>query len=183
MRKLDKTLVLVGMMGAGKTSVGRRLASGLGVPFKDADAEIELAAGCTINEIFERFGEPAFRDGERKVIARLLTEPPHVLATGGGAFIDPETRARVKQDAVSIWLRARLDLLMERVLRKDNRPLLRNTDSRATLERLLKEREPFYAQADIIIESDEGPHEAVVRRILAALEARSRSSRSGEASA
>ena len=143
MRKLDKTLVLVGMMGAGKTSVGRRLASGLGVPFKDADAEIELAAGCTINEIFERFGEPAFRDGERKVIARLLTEPPHVLATGGGAFIDPETRERVKQDAVSIWLRARLDLLMERVLRKDNRPLLRNTDSRATLERLLKEREPF----------------------------------------
>ena len=183
MRKLDKTLVLVGMMGAGKTSVGRRLASGLGVPFKDADAEIELAAGCTINEIFERFGEPAFRDGERKVIARLLTEPPHVLATGGGAFIDPETRARVKQDAVSIWLRARLDLLMERVLRKDNRPLLRNTDSRATLERLLKEREPFYAQADIIIESDEGPHEAVVRRILAALDARSRSSRGGEANA
>jgi len=183
MRKLDKTLVLVGMMGAGKTSVGRRLASGLGVPFKDADAEIELAAGCTINEIFERFGEPAFRDGERKVIARLLTEPPHVLATGGGAFIDPETRERVKQDAVSIWLRARLDLLMERVLRKDNRPLLRNTDSRATLERLLKEREPFYAQADIIIESDEGPHEAVVRRILAALDARSRNNRSGEANA
>jgi len=180
MRKLDKTLVLVGMMGAGKTSVGRRLASGLGVPFKDADAEIELAAGCTINEIFERFGEPAFRDGERKVIARLLTEPPHVLATGGGAFIDPETRSRVKQDAVSIWLRARLDLLMERVLRKDNRPLLRNTDSRATLERLLKEREPFYSQADIIIESDEGPHEAVVRRILAALDARTRN-KSGEA--
>jgi shikimate kinase len=180
MRKLDKTLVLVGMMGAGKTSVGRRLASGLGVPFKDADAEIELAAGCTINEIFERFGEPAFRDGERKVIARLLTEPPHVLATGGGAFIDPETRSRVKQDAVSIWLRARLDLLMERVLRKDNRPLLRNTDSRATLERLLKEREPFYSQADIIIESDEGPHEAVVRRILAALDARTRN-KGGEA--
>ena len=183
MRKLDKTLVLVGMMGAGKTSVGRRLASGLGVPFKDADAEIELAAGCTINEIFERFGEPAFRDGERKVIARLLAEAPHVLATGGGAFIDQETRTRVKQDAVSIWLRARLDLLMERVLRKDNRPLLRNTDSRATLERLLKEREPFYAQADIIIESDEGPHEAVVRRILAALDARGRNSRSGEAKA
>jgi shikimate kinase len=180
MRKLDKTLVLVGMMGAGKTSVGRRLASGLGVPFKDADAEIELAAGCTINEIFERFGEPAFRDGERKVIARLLTEQPHVLATGGGAFIDPETRTRVKQDAISIWLRARLDLLMERVQRKDNRPLLRNNDSRATLEHLLKEREPFYSQADIIIESDEGPHEAVVRRILAALDARTRN-KSGEA--
>jgi len=181
MRKLDKTLVLVGMMGAGKTSVGRRLANGLGVPFRDADAEIELAAGCTINEIFERFGEPAFRDGERKVIARLLLEAPHVLATGGGAFIDPETRARVKQDAVSIWLRARLDLLVERVLRKETRPLLRNTDSRATLERLLKEREPVYAQADIIIESDEGPHEAVVKRILAALDARTRGGRSGEA--
>lgn len=174
MRKLDKTLVLVGMMGAGKTSVGRRLASGLGVPFRDADAEIELAAGCTINEIFERFGEPAFRDGERKVIARLLTEQPHVLATGGGAFIDPETRARVKELAISIWLRARLDLLMERVQRKDHRPLLRNSDSRATLERLLKEREPVYAEADIIIESDEGPHEAVVKRILAALDARAK---------
>jgi len=174
MRKLDKTLVLVGMMGAGKTSVGRRLASGLGVPFRDADAEIELAAGCTINEIFERFGEPAFRDGERKVIARLLTEPPHVLATGGGAFIDPETRARVKERAISIWLRARLELLMERVQRKDHRPLLRNSDSRTTLERLLKEREPIYAEADITIESDEGPHEAVVKRILAALDARAK---------
>jgi shikimate kinase len=172
MRKLDKTLVLVGMMGAGKTSVGRRLASVLGVPFRDADAEIELAAGCTINEIFERFGEPAFRTGERKVIARLLSEPPHVLATGGGAFMDPETRERIKESAVSIWLKAHVELLLERVLRKDTRPLLRNTDSRAALERLLEEREPIYAQADITVESDEGPHEAVVRRILAALEAR-----------
>src|SRR5215471_21013572 len=106
MRKLEKTLVLVGMMGAGKTSVGRRLASTLGVPFRDADAEIELAAGCTINEIFERFGEPAFRDGERKVIARLLTEQPHVLATGGGAFMDPSTREKMKEAAVTVWLRA-----------------------------------------------------------------------------
>src|SRR5262249_51813527 len=149
------------------------------VPFKDADAEIELAAGCTINEIFERFGEPAFRAGERKVIARLLGEPPHVLATGGGAFIDLETRERVKQLATSIWLRARIDLLMERVLRKDTRPLLKNGDSRATIERLLKEREPIYAQADIIIESDDGPHEAVVRRILAALDTRNKN-RAGE---
>src|ERR1700675_2972060 len=114
MRKLDKTLVLVGMMGAGKTSVGRRLANVLGVPFRDADAEIEAAAGCTINEIFERFGEPAFRDGERKVIARLLTEPPHVLATGGGAFMDEDTRERIKNSAISIWLRAHIDLLLER---------------------------------------------------------------------
>ena len=169
MRKLEKTLVLVGMMGAGKTSVGRRLASILGVPFKDADVEIEAAAGCTINEIFERFGEPAFRSGERKVIARLLSDPPHVLAAGGGAFIDTETRQRIKERGISIWLRAPLELLVQRVLRKDTRPLLRNTDSRATLERLLREREPIYAEADIVIESDEGPHDVVVKRIMAAL--------------
>ena len=172
MRKLDKTLVLVGMMGAGKTSVGRRLAGILGVPFRDADVEIESAAGCTINEIFERYGEPAFRSGERKVIARLLTDPPHVLAAGGGAFIDEETRQRIKEHAVSIWLRAPLDLLIQRVLRKDTRPLLRNTDSKATLERLLREREPIYAEADLVIESDEGPHDVVVKRIVAALEER-----------
>jgi shikimate kinase len=170
MRKLDKTVVLVGMMGAGKTSVGRRLASTLSVTFRDADAEIELAAGCTINEIFERFGEPAFRAGERKVIARLLAEPPHVLATGGGAFMDPETRAHIHQAAISVWLKAPVELLLERVMRKDTRPLLRNTDSRAALERLLREREPVYAQADLTIESDEGPHDSVVRRILAALD-------------
>ena len=172
MRKLEKTLVLVGMMGAGKTSVGKRLAGVLSVPFKDADAEIEIAAGCTINEIFERFGEPAFRDGERKVIARLLLEPPHVLATGGGAFMDTDTRAHIKEKAISIWLTAQVELLMERVTRKDTRPLLRNTDSRAALERLLKEREPFYSQADITVESDDGPHDMVVRRILAALDSR-----------
>jgi len=172
MRKLEKTLVLVGMMGAGKTSVGRRLASTLGVPFRDADVEIEAAAGCTINEIFERFGEPAFRSGERKVIARLLSDPPHVLAAGGGAFVDAETRERIKERAVSIWLRAPLELLIQRVLRKDTRPLLRNTDSRATLERLLRDREPIYAEADIVVESDEGPHDVVVKRIVAALDDR-----------
>jgi shikimate kinase len=172
MRKLDKTLVLVGMMGAGKTSVGKRLAGVLSVPFRDADAEIEIAAGCTINEIFERFGEPDFRAGERKVIARLLLEPPHVLATGGGAFMDPETRARIHEQAISIWLKAHVDLLLERVLRKDTRPLLRNTDSRAALERLLTEREPIYSQADITVESDDGPHDLVVRRILSALDSR-----------
>ena len=170
MRKLEKTLVLVGMMGAGKTSVGRRLASTLGVPFRDADVEIEAAAGCTINEIFERYGEPAFRSGERKVIARLLSDPPHVLAAGGGAFIDAETREKIKERAVSIWLRAPIELLIQRVLRKDTRPLLRNTDSRATLERLLRDREPIYAKADIVVESDEGPHDVVVKRIVAALD-------------
>ena len=170
MRKLEKTLVLVGMMGAGKTSVGRRLASTLGVPFRDADVEIEAAAGCTIKEIFERYGEPAFRSGERKVIARLLSDPPHVLAAGGGAFIDAETREKIKERAVSIWLRAPIELLIQRVLRKDTRPLLRNTDSRATLERLLRDREPIYAEADIVVESDEGPHDVVVKRIVAALD-------------
>jgi shikimate kinase len=172
MRRLDKTLVLVGMMGAGKTSVGRRLAHVLGVPFRDADAEIELAAGCTVNDIFERFGEPAFRAGERKVIARLLREPPHVLATGGGAFMDAETRERIRREAISIWLRAPVDLLLERVLRKDTRPLLRNTDRRAALERLLTERGPFYAEADIMIESDDGPHDTAVKAIIAVLDAR-----------
>jgi shikimate kinase len=170
MRKLEKTLVLVGMMGAGKTSVGRRLAHVLGVPFRDADAEIELAAGCSVTEIFERFGEPAFRAGERKVIARLLTEPPHVLATGGGAFMDPETRARIKELATSIWLKANIELLLQRVKRKDSRPLLKNGDSRAVLERLLIEREPVYAEADIAVESDDGPHDTVIKRILAGLD-------------
>lgn len=171
MRKLDKTLVLVGMMGAGKTSVGRRLASTLGMPFRDADVEIETAAGCSINEIFERFGEPAFRAGERKVIARLLREPPHILATGGGAFMDPETRERIRENGISVWLKANVDLLLERVKRKDTRPLLRNTDSRAALVRLMMEREPVYALADITVESDDGPHDTVVRRTVAALEA------------
>lgn len=171
MRKLDKSVVLVGMMGAGKTSVGRRLAGILGMPFRDADAEIETAAGCSINEIFERFGEPAFRAGERKVIARLLNEPPHILATGGGAFMDRETRARIRESAISVWLKANVDLLLERVKRKDNRPLLRNTDSRAALVRLMGEREPVYAQADIVVESDDGPHDTVVKRIISALQA------------
>src|SRR5256885_11222834 len=128
MRKLDKTLVLVGMMGAGKTSIGRRLANVLGVPFRDADAEIEIAAGCSINEIFERFGEPAFRAGERKVIARLLREPPHILATGGGALMDGETRECIRQNAISVWLKANVDLLLERVERTHRRALLRHTD-------------------------------------------------------
>jgi shikimate kinase len=172
MRKLEKTVVLVGMMGAGKTSVGRRLAQALGVPFKDADAEIEAAAGCTINDIFARYGEATFRDGERKVLARLLAEAPHVLATGGGAFIDHETRERIRQDGISVWLRADVDLLLERVGRRETRPLLAQGDPRATLSRLLGERAPVYAQADIIVDSDAGPHDVVVKRILDALKDR-----------
>jgi shikimate kinase len=170
MKSLDKSVILVGMMGAGKTSVGRRLAAMLGVPFRDADSEIEEAAGCTVSEIFERFGEPAFREGERKVIARLLGEAPHVLATGGGAFMDPDTRARIKQSAISIWLKADIELLLERVGRKDTRPLLRTHDRRATLQALLASREPVYAEADITVISDAGPQETVVKRVLAALE-------------
>ncbi len=170
MKSLDKSVILVGMMGAGKTSVGRRLATTLGVPFRDADIEIEEAAGCTVNEIFDRLGEPAFREGERKVIARLLGEPPHILATGGGAFMDTETRARIKERAISVWLKADLDLLLERVSRKDTRPLLRNTDRRSTLQALLQQREPVYAEADITVLSDAGPQETVVKRVLSALE-------------
>lgn len=166
MSGLNRTVALVGMMGAGKSSVGKRLAARLGLPFRDADAEIETAAGCTINEIFERYGEPAFRDGERRVIARLLSEPPQILATGGGAFIDPETRAEIKKKAVSIWIKAPVNVLLERVSRRDTRPLLKNGNPREILERLLKQREPFYAEADIAIDSAAGPHTEVVERIV-----------------
>jgi len=169
MTGLSRTVALVGMMGAGKSSVGRRLASRLGVAFKDADSEIELAAGCPVSEIFERYGEPAFRDGERKVIARLLSEPPHVMATGGGAFIDPITRARLKKSAITVWIKAPVDVLMSRVRRRDNRPLLRTADPRGTLEHLLNERAPIYAEADITIESDDGPHSFAVDQIIDAL--------------
>src|SRR5882724_298894 len=167
--KLNRTVALVGMMGAGKSSVGRRLASRLDVVFHDADVEIESAAGCTVSQIFERYGEPAFRDGERKVIARLLSEPPHVLATGGGAFIDPRTREELKRQAVTIWLKAPVELLLARTQRRDTRPLLRDGDPRATLERLLSERAPTYALAEFTIDSEEGPHTTVVERIVTML--------------
>ena len=172
MSGLRRTVALVGMMGAGKSSVGRRLASRLNVDFKDADSEIEAAAGCPISEIFDRYGEKAFRDGERRVIDRLLKEPPHVLATGGGAFADPETRARLKEKAVTVWIRAPAAVLLERVKRRDNRPLLRQGDPRVTLERLLRDREPIYAEADITVESDDGPHSRAVDQIVSALKQR-----------
>jgi shikimate kinase len=168
---LMRTVALVGMMGAGKSSIGRRLAMRLGVPFRDADSEIESAAGCTISEIFERYGEPAFRDGERKVISRLLTEPPHIMATGGGAFMDATTRAALKEQAVTIWLRAPVDVLLARTQRRDSRPLLRNGDPRATLERLIAERSPTYALADHTLDSEDGPHGASVEKIVSLLEA------------
>jgi shikimate kinase len=165
----SRTLVLVGMMGAGKSSVGKRLAQALDLPFKDADDEIERAAGLTISEIFALRGEAEFREGERRVIARLLDDPPHVLATGGGAFVNDTTRALVKQKAISIWLKADPDVLARRVGRKDNRPLLRGKDPRQVLTELLAAREPAYSQADLIVESNEGPHSHTVEAIIAAL--------------
>jgi shikimate kinase len=171
---IDRTIVLVGLMGAGKSSIGRRLATRLGLAFVDADNEIEQAAGCGIEEIFRTQGEPAFREGERKVIARLLQRPPCVLATGGGAFMAPETRDRIRQSAVSIWLKADVDVLVDRLTksRKQNRPLLRSGELRETLTGLMQLRHPLYAEADITVESLEGPHEAVVEKIVAALRER-----------
>jgi shikimate kinase len=158
-------------MGAGKSTVGRRLASVLRLPFHDADQEIETAAGCSISDFFERYGEPAFRDGERKVIARLLAGPRHVLATGGGAFMDPTTRVLIKNQGLSVWLRANIDLLMERVTKRPTRPLLKNEDPRGTMERLMAERYPVYAEADITVDSNGGPHDTVVQQILSQLNA------------
>jgi shikimate kinase len=169
---LRRSVVLVGLMGAGKTSVGRRLAEALGARFVDSDEEIERAAGMDVPAIFERLGEPAFRDGERRVIGRLLEEPALVLATGGGAFMDPRTRAAVRARAVSVWLRAALETLVERTARRADRPLLRSGDARETLARLMRERHPVYAEADIVIDSAQGgSHEAVVADILRALDA------------
>jgi len=167
----ERSIVLVGLMGAGKSTVGRRLASVLRLPFHDADQEIETAAGCSISDFFERYGEPAFRDGERKVIARLLAGPRHVLATGGGAFMDPTTRVLIKNQGLSVWLRANIDLLMERVTKRPTRPLLKNEDPRGTMERLMAERYPVYAEADITVDSNGGPHDTVVQQILSQLNA------------
>jgi shikimate kinase len=167
--KVDKTIVLVGLMGAGKTYVGKRLAEQLGLPFIDADTEIEAAAGCTIDEIFARYGEPEFRAGERRVMRRLLSSPPCVLASGGGAFVDPETRAFVKLHGISVWLRADIDVLASRVTRRGGRPLLKGGDTRAVLARLMAERYPVYAEADVIVDSAREPPEQTVERVMARL--------------
>lgn len=166
----ERSIVLVGLMGAGKSTVGRRLASRLGLPFFDADSEIETAAGMSISEIFESHGEAAFRDGERRVIARLLQGPRHVLATGGGAFMSEETRALIAQRAVSVWLKADLDLLVARVGRRDTRPLLKGKDQRAVLAKLIEERHPFYALADLTVKSEDAPHTVIVKKIVDQLE-------------
>jgi shikimate kinase len=165
-----RSLVLVGLMGAGKTNIGRRLAQRLGLPFIDADHEIEAAAGESIEEIFRRHGEAYFRDGERRVIARLLDGPIHILATGGGAFMDPQTRERIHHRGISIWLRADLDLLVARVGRRDNRPLLKEGDPRTILAGLIEKRHPVYAEADIVVDTLDGAPDLTVARVLSALQ-------------
>ncbi|MGD9981956.1 MAG: shikimate kinase [Hyphomonadaceae bacterium] len=164
-----RTVALVGLMGAGKTTIGRRLAHALALPFADADEAIVAAAGRSIEDIFAERGECEFRRGERQVIARLLDGPPHVLATGGGAFIDAKTRALVKERAISIWLKAPLDVLMKRVSKRDHRPLLKEDDPRAVMQKLMDERHPIYAEADLTVETGIGPHNTAVSLILSAL--------------
>jgi shikimate kinase len=166
---LTRTVALVGLMGAGKSAIGKRLAQRLGLPFVDADIEIEAAAGCTIEEFFERFGEAEFRAGERRVIQRLLDGPRRVLATGGGAFMDPQTRAVMREKAITIWLRAELSVLLERVARRSNRPLLKNGDPRGTLERLMAVRYPIYAEADIVVDSRDAPADRTAEDVHMAL--------------
>jgi shikimate kinase len=169
---VDRPLVLVGLMGVGKSSVGKRLGQRLHLDFVDADEAIEQAAGCSVSEIFARFGEPEFRAGERRVIRRLMAGGPQVIATGGGAFVDDETRALILADGIAIWLQADIDLLVERTAKRDTRPLLRQGDPKDILTRLAAQREPFYAQAPIHVLSGRGPHEVVVNQIVDALRAR-----------
>jgi shikimate kinase len=164
-----RSIVLVGLMGAGKTKIGRRLAARLNLPFFDSDEEIEAAARETIEEIFANRGEAMFRDGERRVIARLLQGPVHVLATGGGAFMDLATRQIITARGVSVWLRAELDVLFARVSRRSNRPLLKTPDPRAVLAELIERRHPIYAEADVTIDSGDGPPDATATRAITAL--------------
>jgi len=159
------------MMGAGKSAIGRRVAERLNMDFMDADNEIESAAGCSIPDIFERHGEEAFRDGERRVILRLLEGPVKVIATGGGAFMNEQTRAAIKELSVSVWLRADFETLWRRVSRRDNRPMLKTSDPQGTLQKLIDERYPTYSEADLTVESTDGPRDATVDRVIDALEA------------
>ena len=167
---IEKPIVLVGMMGVGKSSIGKRLAERLQTGFVDADDEIELAANCSISEIFEKYGEAHFRDGERRVITRLMDGEPKVIATGGGAFINDKTRQLILRNGISIWLRADIDILVDRVSRRSNRPLLKGKNPREVLEALGKERDPIYALAKIHIYSDGSPHSKTVDQILEAIE-------------
>jgi shikimate kinase len=164
-----RSIVLIGLMGAGKTAVGRRLASRLDLPFTDADSEIELAAGETISEIFAEHGEPYFRQGEARVIARLLRNGPQILATGGGAYMDAGTRENIKASGVSIWLKAELPVLLNRVRRRDNRPLLKVGEPEKVMRELMRTRYPVYAQADVTVESRDLPHDVIVVEVIEAL--------------
>lgn len=164
-----RTIALVGLMGVGKSSVGRRLASAIGLPFRDADAEVEAAAGRSVSEIFETLGEAAFRDGERRVISRLLEGPPHVLATGGGAFMNPETRSLIKARAISVWLKADLVTLARRIGRKDSRPLLAGKDPLEVLRAQAEARYPFYAEADLTVETHDTAHLVTVDQVIRTL--------------
>lgn len=166
-----RTIALVGLMGVGKSSVGRRLANALDLPFRDADAEVEAAAGRSISDIFAELGEPAFREGERRVIARLLEQPPMVLATGGGAFMNPDTRALIKSKAVSVWLKADLEVLARRVGRKDSRPLLAGKDPLEVLRAQAEVRYPAYAEADVTVETGDTAHHFTVDQVIRALSA------------
>jgi len=166
-----RTIALVGLMGVGKSTIGRRLAVALGMPFHDADAEIETAAGRSVSEIFASFGEVAFRDGERRVIARLLDGPPHVLATGGGALTHPETRDLIRSKAVSIWLKADLEVLARRLGRRDSRPLLVGKEPLAVFREQAAAREPLFAAADIVVETGVAAHQASVDEVIKALKA------------
>lgn len=170
-KRLDRPVVLVGLMGVGKSTVGRRLAVRLGVPFVDSDEEIEDAAGYSAAEIFERFGERDFRDGERRLVARLVEGEIRVIATGGGAFVDANTRRLLNERAITVWLDAPVDILAERTARRDTRPLLRNGDPKAVLQKLSEERRPSYAEAHIHVKSGGGAHQDVVEAIVSALEA------------
>lgn len=165
-----RTIALVGLMGAGKSTVGRRLAERLGRDFHDSDAEIEKAAGLSVSDIFALHGEADFRRGEKQVIKRLLDLPPHVLATGGGAYLDPDTRALLRDKAITVWLNADLETLWRRVSKRETRPLLQRTDARDHLAHLMSVREPSYSQADLVVHSRDGPHTQTVNAILKALQ-------------
>jgi shikimate kinase len=169
-KRLGRPIVLVGMMGVGKSTVGRKLAALLHLPFRDADDEIEQAAQMTVSEIFERFGEAYFRGGERRVIARLLAASPAVIATGGGAFAQEDTRKLILDGGVAVWLDSDVDTIVERVGRRDTRPLLKNGEPREIVARLKAEREPLYAEAPIHVSSSGGPHGEAVNRIVKALD-------------
>ena len=168
--KLGCSIVLVGLMGAGKSCIGRKLAQRLDLPFVDADTQIEEAAGCSIEQIFDQYGENYFRDGERRVIHRLLQEGPSVLATGGGAYLDERTRKAIREHGVAVWLRAELPLLLRRTSRRDNRPLLKRGDPEEILRALIMKRHPVYAKADVTVDSVDGPPDATLARMVAALE-------------